>query len=61
VRLATSEPAPSGTALLTRTHPLTATLAEALMEASLDPESLSNLDDPCRSSQDTFQADRSCP
>ncbi|WP_300301114.1 DEAD/DEAH box helicase [Ferrovibrio sp.] len=43
VRLATSEPAPSGTALLTRTHPLTATLAEALMEASLDPESLSNL------------------
>lgn len=43
VRLATSEPAPSGTALLTRTHPLTATLAEALLEASLDPESLSNL------------------
>ncbi|MDQ4421906.1 DEAD/DEAH box helicase [Sphingobium sp. DEHP117] len=43
VRLATSEPAPSGTALLTRTHPLTATLAEALVEASLDPESLSNL------------------
>ena len=43
VRLATSEPAPSGTALLTRTHPLTSTLAEALMEASLDPESLSNL------------------
>jgi hypothetical protein len=43
VRLATSEPAPSGTALLTRTHPLTATLAEALVEASLDPESLSSL------------------
>jgi superfamily II DNA or RNA helicase len=43
VRLATAEPAPSGTALLTRTHPLTATLAEALVEASLDPESLSNL------------------
>lgn len=43
VRLATSEPAPSGTALLTRTHPLTAALAEALLEASLDPESLSNL------------------
>lgn len=43
VRLATVEPAPSGTALLTRTHPLTATLAEALVEASLDPESLSNL------------------
>lgn len=43
VRLATTEPAPSGTALLTRTHPLTATLAEALIEASLDPESLSAL------------------
>ncbi|MGO4561883.1 DEAD/DEAH box helicase [Mesorhizobium sp. 2RAF21] len=43
VRLATLEPAPSGTALLTRTHPLTATLAEALVEASLDPESLSEL------------------
>ncbi|GAB1717624.1 MAG: ATP-dependent helicase HepA [Nitrobacter sp.] len=43
VRLATVEPAPSGTALLTRTHPLTATLAEALVEASLDPESMSGL------------------
>lgn len=43
VRLATAEPAPTGTALLTRTHPLTATLAEALVEASLDPESLSGL------------------
>ncbi|GES43986.1 ATP-dependent helicase HepA [Rhizobium dioscoreae] len=43
LRLATVEPAPSGTALLTRTHPLTATLAEALVEASLDPESLSEL------------------
>ncbi len=43
VRLATREPAPSGTALLTRTHPLTATLAEALVEASLDPETLSGL------------------
>ncbi|WP_279483687.1 DEAD/DEAH box helicase [Aureimonas sp. SK2] len=43
VRLATMEPAPSGTALLTRTHPLTATLAEALVEASLDPESLAGL------------------
>ncbi|MBN9263551.1 MAG: SWF/SNF helicase family protein, partial [Hyphomicrobium sp.] len=43
VRLATAEPAPSGTALVTRTHPLTATLAEALVEASLDPESLSSL------------------
>jgi hypothetical protein len=43
VRLATAEPAPSGTALLTRTHPLTATLAEALVEASLDRDSLSSL------------------
>ncbi|MGJ4927509.1 helicase-related protein [Bradyrhizobium sp. HKCCYLRH3095] len=43
VRLATAEPAPSGTTLLSRTHPLTATLAEALVEASLDPESLSGL------------------
>ena len=43
VRLAIVEPAPSGTALLTRTHPLTATLAEALLEASLDPEALSGL------------------
>ena len=43
VRLAPSEPAPSGTALLTRTHPLTASLAEALVEASLDPKTLSNL------------------
>jgi superfamily II DNA or RNA helicase len=43
VRLATAEPAPSGTALLTRAHPLTATLAEALVEASLDPEALCGL------------------
>lgn len=43
LRLAMAEPAPSGTALLTRTHPLTATLAEALVEASLDPEALSSL------------------
>ena len=43
VRLAPSEPAPSRTALLTRTHPLTATLAEALVEASLDSETLSGL------------------
>ena len=43
VRLAMEEPAPSGTSLLTRTHPLTATLAEALVEASLDPEALSGL------------------
>ena len=43
LRLALSEPAPSGTALLTRSHALTATLAEALVEASLDPEALSGL------------------
>ncbi len=43
IRLATAEPAPAGSALLTRTHPLTATLAETLVEASLDPEALSGL------------------
>lgn len=43
VRLAVKEPVPTGATLLTRTHPLTATLAEALVEASLDPESLMNL------------------
>lgn len=43
VRLATTEPAPSGTTLLTRTHPLTASLAESLIEASLDQESLPDL------------------
>lgn len=43
VRLASSEPAPSGTSLLTRTHPLTASLAESLLEASLDREVLPDL------------------
>jgi superfamily II DNA or RNA helicase len=43
VRLATSEPAPAGTSLLTRTHPLTSTLAEALVEASLDSEAMAGL------------------
>ncbi|CAD6562574.1 helicase-related protein [Paraburkholderia sabiae] len=43
IRLALAEPAPSGAALLTRTHPLTATLAESLLEASLDPVALSAL------------------
>jgi ERCC4-related helicase len=43
IRLALSEPAPFGAVLLTRTHPLTATLAESLVEASLDPESLTSL------------------
>ncbi|MCT2538750.1 DEAD/DEAH box helicase [Sedimentimonas flavescens] len=43
VRLATAEPAPSGASLLTRTHPLTASLAESLLEASLDAEALPDL------------------
>jgi superfamily II DNA or RNA helicase len=43
VRLATAEPAPSGTSPISRSHPLTATLAEALVEASLDPETLAGL------------------
>lgn len=43
VKLATAEPAPSGTSLLTRTHPLTASLAESLVEASLDAEALPDL------------------
>jgi len=43
VKLATAEPAPSGTTLLTRTHPLTASLAESLVEASLDQEALPDL------------------
>lgn len=43
VKLATAEPAPSGTSLLTRTHPLTASLAESLIEASLDQEALPDL------------------
>ena len=43
VRLALSEPAPSGTTLLTRTHPLTATIADAIVEASLDAETLTGL------------------
>ena len=43
VRIASAEPAPSGTLLLTRMHPLIATLADALVEASLDPECLSDL------------------
>ena len=43
VKLATAEPAPSGSSLLTRTHPLTASLAESLVEASLDKEALPDL------------------
>ncbi len=43
IGLATIEPAPSGTALLTRMHPLAASLAESLVDASLDRESLASL------------------
>ncbi|ALL13168.1 DEAD/DEAH box helicase [Caulobacter henricii] len=43
VKLAMAEPAPSDAALLTRTHPLTASLAESLVEASLDQEALPDL------------------
>jgi superfamily II DNA or RNA helicase len=43
LRLATADPAPSGASLLTRTHPLVATLAEALVEGALDPASLPGL------------------
>ena len=43
IRLAETEPTPSGATLLTRTHPLTMTLAESLLEASLEPESLPSL------------------
>lgn len=43
LRLALREPAPAGSSLLTRTHPLTTSLAEALVEASLEPEALETL------------------
>jgi len=43
VKLATQEPVPSGASLLTRTHPLTSSLAESLLEASLDTEALPDL------------------
>jgi superfamily II DNA/RNA helicase len=43
VKIATKEPTPAGTSLLTRTHPLTSSLAEALVEASLDQQSLPKL------------------
>ncbi len=43
VKLATSEPAPAGASLVTRTHPLTSSLAESLVEASLDREALPDL------------------
>ncbi len=43
LRLATAEPVPSGASLLTRTHALTSTLAEALLEGALEPASLPGL------------------
>lgn len=43
VRLATEDPAPAGADLLTRTHPLTVTLAETLLEAALEPEAMPDL------------------
>ncbi|TBE99668.1 DEAD/DEAH box helicase [Rhizobium ruizarguesonis] len=43
IKLAMQEPAPSGSSLLTRTHPLTSSLAESLLEASLDSEALPDL------------------
>ncbi|NEJ31729.1 helicase [Rhizobium leguminosarum] len=43
LKLAMQEPAPSGSSLLTRTHPLTSSLAESLLEASLDSEALPDL------------------
>lgn len=43
VKVVTSEPAPSGATLLTRTHPLTASLAETLVEASLDKHAFQEL------------------
>jgi superfamily II DNA or RNA helicase len=43
IRLATSDPVPVGMTLLTRAHPLTSTLGEALVEGALDPEVLPGL------------------
>jgi hypothetical protein len=39
VRLAFEEPAPTGAELVTRSHPIPATLAESLLEGALDPGS----------------------
>jgi hypothetical protein len=41
--LAAEEPAPAGATVLTRAHPLVATLAEALVEAALEPAALPGL------------------
>ena len=43
VRLAMSEPVPSGATLLNRTHPITASLAECLVEGSLDKTAMPTL------------------
>ncbi|HLN25920.1 MAG TPA: DEAD/DEAH box helicase [Patescibacteria group bacterium] len=37
VKIVFDKPAPAGTRVITRSHPLSATLAEALLEAALDP------------------------
>jgi hypothetical protein len=39
LRIAFEEPPPSGTEIVARSHPLTATLAEILLEGALDPSS----------------------
>ena len=43
VKLALSEPVPFGAALLNRTHPITASLAECLVEGSLDKAAMPTL------------------
>ncbi len=43
VRFTVNEPVPFGITLLNRTHPLPTTLAESLVEASLDPDSIKDL------------------
>lgn len=43
LKLATADPVPTGASLLTRTHPLTSTLAESLVEGALDPTALPGL------------------
>lgn len=44
IRLAEAEPAPSGTALAGRAHPLVTTLSEAILEGALEPEALPGLE-----------------
>jgi superfamily II DNA or RNA helicase len=40
IRIAFEEPAPSGAEIISRSHPLPATLAETLLEGALDPDSI---------------------